>query len=70
MKATEFQDLKGLPLDEFTEKAKERGVGSVRVTVRDGEHLMTTKDLRRDRLNVEVTTETGKEIVTAVNRFA
>ena len=56
----------GLELSEFKEQALAKGAKSVRVVERDGKPMMVTKDLRKDRVNVAVKTEGGKEIVSHV----
>eukprot|EP00012_Vannella_robusta_P003278 CAMPEP_0206184308 /NCGR_PEP_ID=MMETSP0166-20121206/1148_1 /ASSEMBLY_ACC=CAM_ASM_000260 /TAXON_ID=95228 /ORGANISM="Vannella robusta, Strain DIVA3 518/3/11/1/6" /LENGTH=72 /DNA_ID=CAMNT_0053599313 /DNA_START=1 /DNA_END=219 /DNA_ORIENTATION=- len=66
---SDIKDLVGLSLDEFTTKAKERGVGRVRPTEIDGKPQMVTKDMRRDRINVAVETKDGTQVVTALKNI-
>lgn len=56
-------DLIGLPLDEFSVAAGERGFGPVRVAWRDGEDQALDADLRLGRINVAVVNRDGAEIV-------
>lgn len=56
-------DLIGLPLDEFSLAAGERGFGPVRVAWRDGEDQALDADLRLGRINVAVVNRDGVEIV-------
>jgi hypothetical protein len=69
MKVDDFVELVGLPLAEFEERAKAKGVGSVRVVEQDGVGRSVTKDLRRDRLNVRTTTREGIVVVTKLDYF-
>jgi hypothetical protein len=62
---TDFDDLVGLPLDRFTELAKERGA-ETRVVIQDGVGLDQTADFSPSRVNVEVTTIDGVQTVTSV----
>ena len=63
--AADFEELVGLTLDEFTAAAAERGA-ETRVVMRDLVGLDTTEDFRTDRVNVEVETVDGVEMVTGI----
>ncbi len=63
---TDFDDLVGLPLDEFTKLAEARGA-ETRVVVRDGEGLDTTDDFNPARVNVDVDTVDGVETVGSIS---
>jgi hypothetical protein len=61
----DFDDLIGSTLDEFVAAAEERGA-ETRVVIRDSQGLDVTADFRTDRVNVEVETIDGVDIVTSV----
>ena len=63
---TDFDDLVGLPLDEFTDLAKRRGA-ETRVVVLDGEGLDTTDDFNPARVNVDVETIVDVETVGSIS---
>lgn len=65
-----LQDLIGLSLAEFTAKAKERGISSVRESEVDGEPRMLTMDFCPSRANVVVVTKEGTKIVTSVRSLS
>ena len=50
----DFSDLIGLTIEQAIEKAKDRGIVSIRPRVVDGEHMMGTMDYRTNRLNVGI----------------
>lgn len=62
---TDFDDLVGLPLDQFTEQAKGRGA-ETRVVLQDGESLAVTADFSPSRVNVEADTVDGVLTVVSV----
>jgi hypothetical protein len=64
----DFQDLIGLPLNEFQEIASSRGA-TVRVVATDGTHFPCTKDFRPNRLNVTTSTVEGQQMVTSLHNF-
>ena len=63
---TDFDDLVGLPLDEFTDLAQSRGA-ETRIVLQDGVGLAVTFDFNPSRVNVEVNTVDGVETVNSIS---